>query len=81
MNILDYRPTELCDMPSASVIQKVAVKSSKKIGSLSRTFLVARWLRICLPMQETWVRSLVREDYTCNGQLSPCATTTEVRTP
>ena len=48
---------------------------------LSRTSLVAQWLRICLPMQETWVRSLVREDYTCSGQLSPCATTTDVRTP
>ena len=71
MNILDYRPTELCDMPSASVIQKVAVKSSKKIGSLSRTFLVARWLRICLPMQETWVRSLVREDYTWQRATKP----------
>ena len=29
--------------------------------------LVAQWLRICLPMQGTWVRSLVREDPTCHG--------------
>ena len=41
--------------------------------------LVAQWLRICLPMQGTQVRSLVREDLTCHAteQLSPCATTTE----
>ena len=31
------------------------------------TFLVAQWLRIYLPMQGTWVRSLVREDPTCRG--------------
>ena len=49
------------------------------------TSLVAQWLRIRLPRQGTWVRSLVREDPTCHGvkipraaeQLSPCATTTE----
>ena len=28
--------------------------------------LVAQWLRICLPMQGTRVRALVREDPTCN---------------
>ena len=32
-----------------------------------RAFLVAQWLRICLPMQGTWVRALVREDPTCRG--------------
>lgn len=36
IDILDYWPTELCDMPLASVIQNVVVKSSKKIGSLSQ---------------------------------------------
>ena len=30
------------------------------------TSLVAQWLRICLPMQETRVWSLVREDITCH---------------
>ena len=25
------------------------------------TFLVVQWLRICLPMQGTWVESLVQE--------------------
>ena len=39
--------------------------------------LVAQWLRIRLPMQGMQVRALVREDPTCRGELSPCATTTE----
>ena len=33
--------------------------------------LVAQWIRICLPMQETQVRSLVREDPTCCGATKP----------
>ena len=32
--------------------------------------LVFQWLRIPLPMQETWAQSLVQEDPTCPGQLS-----------
>ena len=62
----------------------------------SRAFLVAQWLRICLPMQGTRVQALVQEDPTCGGAtkpvshnywahvpqlLSPRATTTEVRAP
>ena len=31
------------------------------------TSLVTQWRRICLPMQETWVWSLVQEDSTCRG--------------
>ena len=31
----------------------------------NRTSLVVQWLRIHLPMQGTWVRSLVQEDSTC----------------
>ena len=30
-----------------------------------RTFLVAQWIRICLPVQGMWVGSLVQEDSTC----------------
>ena len=30
-----------------------------------RASLVVQWLRICLPMQETWVWSLVQEDSAC----------------
>ena len=33
--------------------------------------LVAQWLRICLPMQDTRVRALVREDPTCRGATKP----------
>jgi len=35
--------------------------------------LVVQWLRICLPMKETWVRSLVRETEIphATGQLNP----------
>ena len=35
------------------------------------TSLVSQWLRICLPMQGTWVRALVREDPTCHGAAKP----------
>ena len=35
-------------------------------GSVIWTSLVAQWLRICLPMQGTRVRSLVQEDPTCH---------------
>ena len=33
--------------------------------------LVAQWLRICLPMQVTWVRALVWEDPTCRRATRP----------
>ena len=33
--------------------------------------LVAQWLRICLPMQRTWVRALVWEDPTCRRATKP----------
>ena len=36
-----------------------------------RASLVAQWLRICLPMQGTWVRALVWEDPTCRGAAGP----------
>ena len=36
-----------------------------------RASLVAQWLRIHLPMQETQVRSLAREDPTCRGATKP----------
>ena len=35
------------------------------------TYLVVQWLRIRLPMQQTRVRSLVREDPTCHGATKP----------
>ena len=36
-----------------------------------KSSLVAQWLEIGLPMQNTWVRSLVGEDYTCRGVAKP----------
>ena len=37
------------------------------------TSLVVQWLRICLPMQGTRVRALVREDPTCRGATKPAS--------
>ncbi|KAJ8783498.1 hypothetical protein J1605_009203 [Eschrichtius robustus] len=37
----------------------------------ARASLVAQWLRICLPVQGTRVRALVREDPTCHGATKP----------
>ena len=46
-------------------------KRNKRIPNWKRSkaeaFLVAQWLRICLPMQGTWVQALVWEDPTCCG--------------
>ena len=36
-----------------------------------RASLVVQWLRICLPMQGTWVRTLVWEDPTYRGATKP----------
>ena len=52
----------------------VPCSAAKKMG---RNFLVVQWLRIYLPTKGTQVRSLVQEDSTCRGQLSPCSTATE----
>ena len=43
--------------------------SFKHTGSWAS--LVAQWLTICLPMQGTRVRALVREDPTCHGAAGP----------
>ena len=43
----------------------------KNFISTHGTSLVAQWLRIPLPVQGTWVRSLVREDPTCHGAAKP----------
>ena len=37
----------------------------RNLKSSCRTSLVIQWIRICLPMQGTWVWSLVQEDPTC----------------
>ena len=44
--------------------------SSKNYYGVS---LVVQWQRIHLPMQETWVPSLVQEDPTCPGVTNPAS--------
>ena len=36
-----------------------------------RTSLVVQRLGICLPVQGTWVQSLVQEDFTCHRATKP----------
>ena len=36
-----------------------------------KTSLIVQWIRIRLPMQGTWVQSLVQEDSTCFGAIKP----------
>ena len=38
--------------------------------------LVVQWLRICLPVREIWVQSLLLEDPTCLRATKPCDTVT-----
>ena len=38
---------------------------------LSKASLVVQWLRICLPVQGTQIRSLVQEDPICFGATKP----------
>ena len=46
-------------------------KKNCKTFLKTKATLVAQWLRIHLPMQETWVRALVQEDPTCRGAIKP----------
>ena len=39
----------------------MCIKKKKKI---TQTSLVVQWLRICLPMEGTWVQPLMQEDST-----------------
>ena len=61
---------------------------SSQSKSQTWTFWVVQWIRIHLPMQGTWVQSLVLEDSTCRGAPKPVshdywdsAETTEAREP
>ena len=45
--------------------------NQEEIENMNRASLVAQWLRVCLPMQGTWVRALVWEDPTCRGAAGP----------
>ena len=52
-----------------------------RTGASTGGHLGVQWLRILLPLQGTWVRSLVQEDPNASGQLSPRATTIEAHVP
>ena len=41
------------------------------------TSLVVQWIRILLLKQETWVRLLVWEDPTCQGEIKPMQPNTQ----
>ena len=41
------------------------------LKNLPQASLVVQWQRIRLPMQETWVRFLIRDDSTCSGATKP----------
>ena len=47
------------------------------LKGLMMASLVAQWKRICLPMKEMWVPSLVLKDPTCCGATKPSSTTAE----
>ena len=51
----------------ATVESTMAVPEELK----NRTLLVAQWIRIHLPMQKTWVPSLLQEDSTYGGATEP----------
>ena len=52
-----------------------------KIGKVRKKYLwaslVVKWLKICLPLQGTWVQPLVWKDPICFEATNPCGTTTE----
>ena len=48
----------------------ISFKVSTKLKAF-RTSLLTQWIRICLPTQGTWVRSLVWEDSTCRRATKP----------
>ena len=52
------------------LISSVKLQDTK---STYRTSLVAQWLRILLPMQETRVQALVWEDHTCRRATKPAS--------
>uniref|UniRef100_A0A8C9B9K5 Reverse transcriptase domain-containing protein n=1 Tax=Phocoena sinus TaxID=42100 RepID=A0A8C9B9K5_PHOSS len=55
------------DEKSESEIEKALPFTTATKRIKYRVSLVAQWLRVCLPVQGTQVRSPVREDPTCHG--------------
>ena len=85
---LNYYPAPSCfSIPLYSQKEKEHSNPQGKVSIARIDFfgpsLVVQWLRIHLPMQRTWVRSLVGETKIPHalGQLSPLATTRQVHAP
>ena len=55
--------------PPASSMKELIKKKKKR--TYYRAFLVVQWLRIRLPMQRTWVRSVIQDDSTCHRATKP----------
>ena len=53
-------------MPSSALNKLLLILQEPSLKVSSWTSLVAQWLRIHLPMQGTWVRTLAWEDPTCH---------------
>ena len=51
--------------------KQILISKKRQIKISSGTSLLAQWLRICLPVQGTWVQSLLREGPTCHGATKP----------
>ena len=47
------------------------IQGSLHLENALKTSLVVQWLRVCLLMQGTWVRSLIQEDPTGHGETDP----------
>ena len=69
-----YSMTVIASIISAHQYCGITVAWHKNFHTSNRKYwtpLVAQWLRICLPVQGTRVRALVREDPTCHGATKP----------
>ena len=68
-----FTPTLLC-FPTLLNFSETHIKIHSDFFLTTRlpwTSLVVQWLRICLPVQGTWVWYLVWEDSTCHGAAGP----------
>lgn len=66
INFIIHKFKIFLDDEKAEVLSTRDLKNNTHRGSL-----VAQWLEIYLTTQETWVRSLIREDPACPGAAKP----------